>query len=204
MHLSGAIADAHCTRRCFATYRDAGLYQCDRSFEPVRAGRGDSAGAVMLRMQADEAPPVHRDAIYVANGMVDRLSVARAEADDSVLAVNVYRHAERGCFGDGDVATFGTLALPLLSAVARHLRWAAAPAPVDRRAALKRRCGRLTERELDVLERLLRGMTYDGIAADMGLGVGTVKTYRARAFERLEIHFKNELFAMFLPGAAVA
>jgi DNA-binding CsgD family transcriptional regulator len=56
-------------------------------------------------------------------------------------------------------------------------------------------CPALTARELDVLERLLQGMTYDGIAADMGLGVGTVKTYRARAFARLGIHFRSELFA---------
>ena len=43
----------------------------------------------------------------------------------------------------------------------------------------------LTVRELDVCERLLRGWTYDGVAADLGLTVPTVKTYRARAFARL-------------------
>jgi DNA-binding CsgD family transcriptional regulator len=46
--------------------------------------------------------------------------------------------------------------------------------------------------------RLLRGMTYDGIAADLGLSVPSVKTYRNRAFERLGIHFRNELFALVL------
>ncbi|MFN6997848.1 MAG: helix-turn-helix transcriptional regulator, partial [Aquincola tertiaricarbonis] len=66
------------------------------------------------------------------------------------------------------------------------------------------RCPALTPRELDVLERLLQGMTYDGIAADIGLSLATVKTYRARAFERLDIHFKNELFALFVPDAAPA
>jgi DNA-binding NarL/FixJ family response regulator len=49
---------------------------------------------------------------------------------------------------------------------------------------------------LDVCERLLRGWSYDGIAADMGLSVATVKTYRARAFGRLGLHFRSELFAL--------
>lgn len=73
-------------------------------------------------------------------------------------------------------------------------------APVGLRAALQARCPALTARELDVCERLLRGWTYDGIAADLGLGLATVKTYRARAFDRLGLHFKSELFAAFLPA----
>lgn len=64
------------------------------------------------------------------------------------------------------------------------------------RQRLQQHCPALTERELDVCERLLRGWSYDGIAADMGLSVATVKTYRARAFDRLGLHFRSELFAL--------
>lgn len=201
LHLSASQAAVDCTVHCFATYRDAGLYVGDRSFEPARSS--GTGSAVMLRMHADEAPAAHRNAIYRRHGMLERLSVARADDGDSVLAVNVYRHDDEGCFAEDDVDTFGTLALPLIAAVSRHLRWGreeAAVAAPDRRAQLRRHCPALTERELDVLVRMLRGMTYDGIAADMALGVGTVKTYRARAFERLDIHFKNELFALFMPA----
>ncbi|WP_422842827.1 helix-turn-helix transcriptional regulator [Acidovorax sp. M2(2025)] len=56
----------------------------------------------------------------------------------------------------------------------------------------------LTDRELDVCARLLQGMTHEGIASDLQLGVPTVKTYRNRAFARLGIHFRNELFARVL------
>ena len=78
-----------------------------------------------------------------------------------------------------------------------------APAPLptapstlaDLRMRLLRTQADLTERELDVCARLLQGMTQEGIAADLGLGVPTVKTYRNRAFARLGIHFRNELFA---------
>lgn len=214
MHLSAALADPHCTARCFTAYRDAGLYARDRSFEPVRR----APSPLLLRLRADDAAPAHRDAIYVPNGMVDRLSVARAEADGSVLAVNAYRHADRGRFGGDDLAVFARLAVPLLAAATRQIGWQDAAAahgatgrrdddttPADgatRRERLRAQAAGLTERELDVLERLLQGLTYDGIAADLGLSVATVKTYRARAFERLDIHFRHELFARCFGEAA--
>ena len=63
------------------------------------------------------------------------------------------------------------------------------------RERLLRAHAALTGRELDVCARLLQGMTHEGIASDLGLSVPTVKTYRNRAFARLGIHFRNELFA---------
>ena len=53
-------------------------------------------------------------------------------------------------------------------------------------------CPRLTQRELAVCERLLRGLTFEGIAADLGVSAATAKTYRNRAFERLGIHHRND------------
>jgi DNA-binding CsgD family transcriptional regulator len=208
MHLSASCGVPDTTADCFAVYRDAGLYRRDRSFDAVRA-QARPGGAVMLRMHADEAPSAdHRQAIYLRHGMVERLSVARLDDDGSLLAVNLYRHAgpqrnER--FGDDQLANFGALAPTLLAAVARHAEWQEEASVPDARDAgpresLRRRCAALTARELDVLERLLQGMTYDGIAADLGLSLATVKTYRARAFGRLDIRFKSELFAAFVPG----
>lgn len=68
------------------------------------------------------------------------------------------------------------------------------------RTRLVRLQAELTDRELDVCARLLQGLTHEGIASDLGLGVPTVKTYRNRAFARLGIHFRNELFARVLGG----
>ena len=113
--------------------------------------------------------------------------------------MNLYHHEHQGRFSEGEVANFAELAPSLLAGVSRHLELRAA-APASPREALRARCSALTERELDELERLLKGLSYDGIAADLVLSVATVKTYRARAFERLDIHFKSELFAAFLPA----
>ncbi len=201
LHLSASNRDNDTTRDCFATYRDDGLYRHDTSFAAVhdRCPRGD---AVLLRMRAEEAPSAtHRDAIYRRHGLVERLSVARLGPDASMLSVNLYRHRHQGSFGPADIELFATIAPALLSAVARHADWAPPSPPRSVRALLVERCPVLTPRELDVLERLLQGLTYAGVAADLGLSIASVKTYRARAFGRLDIHFRNQLFAGFVDRA---
>ena len=205
MHLSASHGVADVTGDCFSIYRDRQLYLRDSSFEAVRRD-GVAGRAVMLQMRADEAPNAeHRDAIYRRHGMVERVSVARAEPDGSLLAVNAYSHDAARCPGGALAARFGAITSTLIAAVARHVEWTHPPAPAaGPRTILRARCPALTERELDVLERLLGGVTYDGIAADMGLSVCTVKTYRARAFDRLDIHFKSELFALFVTPPSVS
>ena len=61
--------------------------------------------------------------------------------------------------------------------------------------ALKSMYPELSDRELQICSGLLMGKTYDGIAATLGISLATVKTYRARAYEKLGIHFKSELFS---------
>ena len=52
---------------------------------------------------------------------------------------------------------------------------------------------------MQVCLRLLHGMTYEGIASDLHISSATVKTYRNRAFARLGIHFRNQLFGLLQP-----
>nr|WP_314562367.1 helix-turn-helix transcriptional regulator [uncultured Pseudomonas sp.] len=72
----------------------------------------------------------------------------------------------------------------------------AASSPWQQR--LREREPALTVQELEVCAGLLQGMTHLGIAAQLGVKESTIKTYRNRAFDRFGIHFRSELFAMFL------
>ncbi|MEO8936854.1 MAG: LuxR C-terminal-related transcriptional regulator [Burkholderiaceae bacterium] len=54
----------------------------------------------------------------------------------------------------------------------------------------------LTPRGLAVCARRLIGMLYEGIATDPGISLASVKTYRKRAFERLDIHYRNERYGI--------
>ncbi|OYV00738.1 MAG: helix-turn-helix transcriptional regulator, partial [Burkholderiales bacterium PBB5] len=210
LHLSASVGVADTTRDCFGAYRD-GLYRHDRSFDAVAPG-----AAAVLRMHADEAPSsAHRERIYRRHGVLERLSAVQRHADGGVLAVNLYHHTHQGRFGEGELAGFAELAPLLLAAVQRQIALMPAvagasgpadtpdptprPGAGDARQALRQHCAALTERELDVCERLLRGWSHDGIAADLGLTVATVKTYKARAFARLGLHFRSQLFAALRP-----
>jgi len=173
------------------------------AFVDLVRGQRRPGHATVLRMGADDAPNAdHREIIYRRHGVVERLSVAQLEDDGSLLAVNLYHHSHQGAFDPLELERFGAVAPLLLTAVRRHISLQcepAVPAAADAEAvrkALLARCPALTPRELDVCERLLRGWSYDGIAADMGLSLATVKTYRARAFDRLGLHFRSELFAL--------
>lgn len=209
LHLSASQGVQDTTQHCFDAYRD-GLYRRDGSFDGVR--RGARPGhALVLRMRADEAPNAeHRDIIYRRHRLAERLSVAALEDDGSLLAVNLYHHEHQGAFSAAEHERFSAMAPLVLAAVRRHLSLAHSPSlsrppaepgaaapPTSPRQALSRACPALTARELDICERLLRGYSHDGVAADLGLSVATVKTYRARAFARLGLHFRSELFARF-------
>lgn len=202
LHLSSSHGVRDTTRDCFQVYRD-GLYQRDRTFDAARnaSARGE---ALMFRLRARDFPNRdHREAIYQRHGVSERLSIVAPQDDDSVLAVNLYHHDHQGSFTEAELANFEQLAQGLLATVRRHIELTevATPKRPDLAAlqlALQRHCPTLPARELDVCARLLQGLSYDGIAADLGLSVATVKTYRRRAFERMGLHFKSELFAAFV------
>ena len=182
----------------------------------------------LCHVTATEVEGEHRARVYDAHGVGERVSVVDYESDGSVFAVNFYRHQHQKPFLDGQISGFEQVAPVLLAlarkhiSLARPLAWPlpngaghvlAAPDGTDMALpalaalpqslpALHERLLRvhhgLTDRELDVCARVLQGMTHEGIARDLGLGVPTVKTYRNRAFARMGIHFRNQLFAKVL------
>lgn len=194
MYASGSFEIPDTTQECFRIYR-AGLYRRDATFEQARECTQPGA-PVMTHWAASEIRGPHRQQIYQRHGMRERLSVISADDPEGLLSVNLYRHDHQGSFRDSEIDRVQQFARILIACVRRHVQLSGSVATADPVAALRQRCPGLTERELQVCERLLRGWTHDGIAADLDLSVTTVKTYRNRAFERLGIHFRNELFSL--------
>lgn len=205
--LSAACGVPDTTRECWCAYL-SGPHRADRSFGADVAT--PPATPQLCHLDAREAPAEHRAKVYEAHGMAERLSLAQG-ADGALLAINFYRHAHQPAFGAGTIERLATLAPALLALVRKHVALGgpaaqpASPTPhgdaqadAELAARLHRLCPALTAREQSVCVRLLRGLTLDGIAADLGLALPTVKTYRQRAFARLGIHFRNELFARVL------
>ncbi|MCB1983441.1 MAG: LuxR family transcriptional regulator [Rhodoferax sp.] len=195
LFLSASRGVPDTTRDCWHAYL-SGPQQRDQTLMTEQRA---SSALMLCHVAAEELPVEHRVLVYQAHGMAERLSVVRQEEGGALFAVNFYRHLYQQPFEERQIAAFEALA-PTLQALAHKHVEIAAPAQGEglvgqwrRKLALLE--GRLTARELDVCARLLHGMTQEGIAADLGLSVPTVKTYRNRAFARLGISFRNELFA---------
>lgn len=74
----------------------------------------------------------------------------------------------------------------LLAAVAKALAESMTrQARLGRRSELAQRIAALTEREHDILRRVVRGQTNPAIAADLGIALRTVKLHRQRAMEKI-------------------
>ncbi|APW44826.1 helix-turn-helix transcriptional regulator [Rhodoferax saidenbachensis] len=216
MSASHGVTDT--TRDCWRAYL-SGPYLKDRTLvaQPTSSAAA-LAGATgpmtqLCHIMAREVPVEHRAKVYEAHGVAERVSIVSLPGDGVVFAINFYRHQHQRPFTDGQLAMFGNLAPSLLALTRKHLALVGAPAieadaeegPVgpSLRSRLLALSPALTQRELDVCLRLLQGMTQDGIANDLGLSLPTVKTYRNRAFNRLGIHFRNELYALVMGASAV-
>ncbi|MEP7294968.1 MAG: LuxR C-terminal-related transcriptional regulator [Burkholderiales bacterium] len=184
---------------CWRIYR-GGVYRGDTHFAEACAQA--ASNLVMTHCRADDFGRAHREQIYTAHSLSERLSLVATErgtpASGARLAINLYRHCAQPRFGTAELDTVLDFAGTLLAVVQRHTELGSVHlAPAQR---LHQHCPQLTPRELAVCERLLRGLTFEGIAADLGVSAATAKTYRNRAFERLGIHHRNELFALALPA----
>ena len=206
LYLSGSLDIPDTTRDCWKAYL-SGPWRRDRSLR-AEASASPGAGPIVCHITAREVPAEHRARVYEAHGVAERVSVVQPEDDGSVFAVNFYRHDHQRPFSDRQLDDFAGVASALLALTRKHIALSQGPqatglvdGPASARPARQRLqalCPNLTARELDVCERLLRGLTHEGVAADLGLSLPTVKTYRNRAFNRLGIHFRSELGGLLL------
>lgn len=203
MSASTGVPDT--TMACWLAYQ-SGPHRSDRSLLPLpqQVSLSSPSQALVCHVAASEVRPDHRARVYVAHGMAERVSVVRPDGPDGLLALNLYRHVHQPAFRDAQLQAFSELAIALLALAEKHLLLAQAGPPgsagpaVSARQRLLARCPGLTPRELDVCQRVLCGLSHDGIAAELGLALPTVKTYRNRAFQRLGIHFRSQLYAQFM------
>jgi DNA-binding CsgD family transcriptional regulator len=179
----------------------AGLYR----FDPNMSLPAPS-GVVFRHLRRDSLTHAdYRKICFVRAGLLERLTVAAADAGQLVL-LNLYRLDRSGPFAAGEIAAIEGLSRFLAALAIRHVGTLGmllrSRDRADRVAALAARLhaldGRLTLRERDVLSRVMLGVTSEGIALDLGIGLNTVLTYRKRAYARLGVTSQAELFSLCL------
>lgn len=210
MSASRGIPDT--TRACWRAYL-TGPYRSDQTLLPD--GTCDAPLQQISHITAAEMPSEHRVKVYEAYGMVERVSIVERQGLGALFAINFYRHQHQRPFSDVQIGAFGQLAPALLALAHKHLALRCQFEVIPRLSnpvfgdicvdedtdwvrTMQLLGPELTPRECQVCAGILQGLTFDGIACQMGLSVPTVKTYRNRAFTRLGLHFRNELFALVL------
>jgi DNA-binding CsgD family transcriptional regulator len=142
----------------------------------------------------------YRASCYSSVGLDNRLSISATRGTRTVR-LSFYR-----CFGNdfsedeaGRVLDASDL---LISVVWRHSEEKVAKEKQDIDAHFRDRlltvAPSLPNRERDVCALIAQGVTSEGIGLKLGIGLGTVHTYRKRAYSRLNISSQNELMRLIL------
>ncbi|MFP6851033.1 MAG: LuxR C-terminal-related transcriptional regulator [Pseudomonas sp.] len=198
MLLAGTLhRDPDLVWRCWQAYARQ-FHQHDELYSQMLK-TDQSRGALVGHLLAEdiEFAPYRQD-IYLRNGMTERLSGLTWDDQQNPVFFNLYRHKEIGYFSDREIAAFEQLTPALIQIVRGHMALSSPRRSNanEQRSRLVRHAPTLTTKELEVCERLLQGMTHAGIAAQLNVKETTVKTYRNRAFARLGINFRSQLFAL--------
>lgn len=205
---SGGLDRPDVGASCWSAYVGDGLYRRDDTLTRWPAAVRPAAPLTLAHWHASELPADHRQAIYQRHGLQERLSLVATEAGGDVVAVNLYRGVGDAGFTADDAARLHPLAPLLLAVVRKQAALGVCDAPrspaPDLRAVLRRHCPALTARELDVCAGMLQGRTFDGIAVHLGISALTVKTYRNRAFRRLGVQHRSQLFGLLVNEAVLA
>lgn len=155
--------------------------------------------ALMGQLEASEiiySP--YRKEIYEKNDLIQRLCGLYRDENDNPILLNLYRHKEQGYYSDQEIENFRFMIPALGKLIQGHLALKAQFHQPNFKQQLLKQQPELTLQEVEVCTRILKGMSYIGIATEMSLKESTVKTYRNRAFAKLGINFKSQLFALML------
>lgn len=177
----------------------------------------DRAGAYARRFHRSDPLTAVRQATALSSGFACRIPAESIELGEyRKLCFERPRFTEKICFGwrkpdhdlvvtfyqrhgevEPDMAQLGALAQLAITGLTRL-----APNPVPLLDRVRHRLAlthpRLTVREREVCARTLVGETARQIGEELLLGIGTVLTYRQRAYQKLGMNKSNDLLAAIM------
>ncbi len=134
-------------------------------------------------------------------GIVDSMTITIKTGRREWITTSLCRHRDQGPLDKQEIETMLQLAPLIAASVSRHCRLEA-DGEGDCRTSVSddidQLCSLLTQRERQVILRILDGVTVEQIAGELGLKPTTVITYRSRAYEKLGISSRRELFSVVL------
>jgi DNA-binding CsgD family transcriptional regulator len=193
------VVDA-ASRHQLATARQTSALYADRfaNLDPnlhcVERGAGEAIHATQIA--ASELPhPDYRDACYVRNGLIDRVSLMSWADTRRAVSLNFYRSRRHGETSAHECAVLLQASPILLRAAMRHAD-ALDPPRARGGADLLARLSdadALTPREREVIALVLDGASVTEAAVRMGVRPSTAITLKKRGFGRLRVRSKEAL-----------
>jgi DNA-binding CsgD family transcriptional regulator len=144
--------------------------------------------------------------LYREAGIVEKLSV-RSDIPSGFVLWSIYR--QNKFFSKCEFDYLRDWADLLSATIANHLKIARVSLPLPQeqselaslsllRSSVERRGIHLSCRELSVCQGITGGATSKVIAADLGIKVSSVITYKRRIFEKFGVSTQRELIAILL------
>jgi DNA-binding CsgD family transcriptional regulator len=142
--------------------------------------------------------------LFVEPGIAGKLCVIPRRPGDAIC-LSLYRDRGRGSFGSDDFNRIEAIKAPLAAPFERHLDLKPTPALPSLTRVVEILQGSenapmLSSREAAVCARIVTGYSNEAIALDLSLSFHSVRTYRRRAYAKLNVSSQNELFALILNG----
>lgn len=167
----------------------------------IALDESDAADCWGVRMKAgDIESSAYRSECYLSVGLSERFSLLQRR-DAGTMRFSIYRRRKES-FSEAEIYNLVESAPLLMAALWRHYEVTkpagSRGAAKDFHARLEKAAPGLSKRERDVCALVAAGLTSEGIALELGVGINTVLTYRKRAYARLGISSQNELMRILM------
>lgn len=136
----------------------------------------------------DEMPTIYKQQFYTDQEVIDTISILTSGHGDTIL-ISFSRYAENGIFSRSEKAIRDIFWDIIAQVILLHYT-------LSGKEHLRGPLNSLSKREKNTCEGILRGLTTDAIAFEMGVASSTVTTYRKRSYAKLGINSKTSLFAL--------
>lgn len=166
--------------------------------------QGKIAPGPLLRFRPDPVKHAEIARIYETSGILEKV-YGLGVCGDRVHQLNLFRPVQQGPFSKREIDGLQRL-LPLaMNLILAHFRICGEGRQRNRErliTSMRRQrilqFERLSAQETRVCDLIVRGLTTEGMAAEMRLKVSSIKTYRNRAYRKLGITSNSELYALII------
>ena len=163
-------------------------YKNDPNMQQIQAAEEGRQHIVRLSDVTDRLSAAYREKYFNRPGIVDKVSHIRRYGNRTFY-INFYRGQAAGPIESQDLLADDDFIAFLSSLLTRHFE---SSDPRSQTGPLTF----LSNREQQVCNAILKGQKTEQIAHGMGLSPHTVTTYRKRAYQKLGISSRGELFLL--------